>query len=128
VRRLRVLQTLDAVGGVWRYALDLARGLAPLGVETAFLGFGPPPSPAARAEALALGALDWSDQPLDWLAREPSALAGVPGAVAAAALGAARGSRPPQRPLAGRGASARAARPGLLPFLRDDLVPRGAWD
>ena len=28
----RVLITLDAVGGVWRYALDVARGLEPHGI------------------------------------------------------------------------------------------------
>jgi glycosyltransferase involved in cell wall biosynthesis len=82
MRPLRLLMTLDAVGGVWRYAVDLAAGLRPLGVETAFLGFGPRPSPQAREEALALGSLDWSDEPLDWLARDPAALAAVPGVVA----------------------------------------------
>ncbi|TNC71663.1 glycosyltransferase family 4 protein [Rubellimicrobium roseum] len=80
--RLRVLQTLDAVGGVWRYAVDLARALAPQGVETVFLGFGPSPSRAQRAEAAALGPLLWSDAPLDWLAPDASALAAVPETIA----------------------------------------------
>ena len=82
---LRVLMTLDAVGGVWRYAMDLARGLRAEGVETVFLGFGPSPSPALRAEAEAVGALDWEDAPLDWLAEGPEALARVPDLVARAA-------------------------------------------
>jgi glycosyltransferase involved in cell wall biosynthesis len=75
---LRVLQTLDAVGGVWRYAMDLSRALRAHGVETVFLGFGPPPSPRQRAEAEATGTLDWADAPLDWLASGPADLAAVP--------------------------------------------------
>lgn len=83
---LRVLMTLDAVGGVWRYAMDLARAAAPLGVRTVFLGFGPPPLPRQRAEAEALGALDWEEEAaLDWLAPGPEALSGVPETIARAA-------------------------------------------
>jgi glycosyltransferase involved in cell wall biosynthesis len=83
--RLRVLMTLDAVGGVWRYAMDLAESLRGRGVGTVFLGFGPPPFPAQRAEAEALGTLDWAGAPLDWLAEGPEALAEVPGLIARAA-------------------------------------------
>ncbi len=82
---LRVLQTLDAVGGVWRYAMDLAQALRSQGVRTVFLGFGPPPSPAQAEEAQALGPLDWADAPLDWLASEPGEVAAVPDLVARAA-------------------------------------------
>ncbi len=39
----RVLITLDAVGGVWRYALDVARGLESHGVDCLLVGFGPAP-------------------------------------------------------------------------------------
>ncbi|MBC7137897.1 MAG: glycosyltransferase family 4 protein [Defluviimonas sp.] len=81
----RILMTLDAVGGVWRYALDLAAGLGQHGIRCAFLGFGPEPGGEARAEAEALGPLDWSDCPPDWLAPDPAALAQVPGAIADAA-------------------------------------------
>lgn len=81
----RVLMTLDAVGGVWRYAIDLARGLSRRGVETVFLGFGPPPSPRQREEARAAGTLDWADAPLDWLAGSEAELAGVPDLLARAA-------------------------------------------
>lgn len=83
--RLRVLMTLDAVGGVWRYAMDLARGLGARGVGTVFLGLGPPPSPRQKAEAKALGTLDWADAPLDWLASSPDEVAHVPDLVARAA-------------------------------------------
>ncbi len=65
-----VLMTIDAVGGVWRYALDLARGLAEHGVGRPVLGFGPPPDAAQRREAEAAGALVWTDLPLDWMVDE----------------------------------------------------------
>jgi glycosyltransferase involved in cell wall biosynthesis len=81
----RLLMTVDAAGGVWRYAMDLAHGLRAEGVETAFLGFGPRPRPEAEAEALRIGPLDWSDLPLDWMAERSSALEGVPEVIAAAA-------------------------------------------
>ncbi len=81
----RLLMTLDAVGGVWRYAMDLARALAPRGVETVFLGLGPAPAAAQRREAESVGRLDWLDAPLDWLAEGEAALAGVPARIAEAA-------------------------------------------
>ena len=85
MRPRRLLMTTDAVGGVWRYSLDLARGLAEVGVETTLLGFGPRPTDAQRSEAERLGRLMWSDLPLDWMAREAGELAGVPETVARAA-------------------------------------------
>lgn len=81
----RVLMTIDAAGGVWRYAMDLARGLRAHGIETAFLGFGPRPTAQAEAEAMALGPLDWAPAPLDWMAGDARALAEVPDLVAASA-------------------------------------------
>jgi hypothetical protein len=75
----RILMTLDAVGGVWRYALGLASGLAERDCAVSFVGQGPQPSAAARAEIEAIpGArLFWLDEPLDWLADGPDALAGL---------------------------------------------------
>ena len=70
----RVLMTADAVGGVWGYALDLARGLARAGTEVVLATMGPPPSPEQRAEAavvpglvLETGAfkLEWMNDPWD---------------------------------------------------------------
>ena len=58
---MRILMTLDAVGGVWRYAMDLAAELRAAGVSTVFLGFGPGPSERQRHEAEATGVLDWAD-------------------------------------------------------------------
>lgn len=82
----RILMTVDAVGGVWRYAMDLAAGLRPLGFETVFLCLGPRPSAAQRAEAEAIGDLVLSDEPLDWMAEDEAALDGVRQAVADTSL------------------------------------------
>ena len=68
---LRLFLTADAVGGVWPYALDLASGLRPHGVETILAVLGPNPSGAQRAAADALGlAVVETGLPLDWTARE----------------------------------------------------------
>lgn len=76
---LRVLMTLDAVGGVWRYALDLAMGLHARGVQVVLAGLGPEPSSQQRAEAQAVGPLEWGEAPLDWMAEGPVDLALVAG-------------------------------------------------
>ena len=47
----RVLMTADAVGGVWRYALDLAAALRARGTSTVLAVLGPEPSAAMRREA-----------------------------------------------------------------------------
>jgi glycosyltransferase involved in cell wall biosynthesis len=47
----RILMTADAVGGVWRYAIDVGRELATRGVRTTLAVMGPAPTPAQRAEA-----------------------------------------------------------------------------
>jgi len=47
----RVLMTADAVGGVWRYALDLAAALRARGTSTVLAVLGPGPSEAMRREA-----------------------------------------------------------------------------
>lgn len=78
----RILMTLDAVGGVWRYAMDLAQGMAPHGVRFLFVGMGPQPGAAQRAEAEALGELVWLDTPLDWTTEDEAALDALPKALA----------------------------------------------
>lgn len=77
----RVLMTLDAVGGVWRYAMTLAAGLAAHDSSVLFVGLGPRPSAAQRAEAEKLGELVWLDLPLDWLAGDASELEPIPAAL-----------------------------------------------
>ena len=65
-----LLLTTDAVGGVWRYTLDLAGELGRQGLRTVIAVLGPPPRPAQAAEARALpGAeLVLTGLDLDWTA------------------------------------------------------------
>jgi glycosyltransferase involved in cell wall biosynthesis len=71
---LRILVTLDAVGGVWRYAVDLASGLRARGARVLFLGFGPAPDARRLAEASRIGPVGWQPAPLDWMAGGPDDL------------------------------------------------------
>lgn len=68
---MKVLMTLDAVGGVWQQGLDLASGLRARGVSVVFAGLGPRPDATQLAQAQAIGAVEWGDAPLDWLAEGP---------------------------------------------------------
>jgi glycosyltransferase involved in cell wall biosynthesis len=70
----RVLMTVDAVGGVWRYAMDLATGLSRRGLTVTFACFGPPASRAQVAEAEAIGRCVHADAPLDWTAKSEQEL------------------------------------------------------
>jgi glycogen(starch) synthase len=79
----RILMTVDAVGGVWTYALDLARALVESNVHVVLATMGPPPSSAQRQAAASVPnvelitstfALEWMDDPWadvgragDWL-------------------------------------------------------------
>ena len=75
----RLLMTTDAVGGVWRYSLDLAHGMA---AQPILAVLGPPPSDAQRAEADALGLrLIDTGLPLDWTAETATALAAAASAL-----------------------------------------------
>ena len=73
----RVLLTTDAVGGVWRYTMEIAKGFAALGAEVVLAVLGPPPDAAQRREAAAIAGLRWvaTGLPLDWLAGTPAELA-----------------------------------------------------
>jgi glycogen synthase len=67
----QVLMTADAVGGIWRYALDLAAALANREVRVTLAVMGPAPDAAAAREAAARGIavrhrpyrLEWMDDP-----------------------------------------------------------------
>ena len=74
----RVLMSMDAVGGVWRYAMDLASALREQGFSFVFAGFGPKPSVAQVEEAQRFGALVWVDAPLDWTTQTETALDVIP--------------------------------------------------
>ncbi len=70
----RVLMTADAVGGVWQYALELARGFSDRGIQTLLAVLGPRPDPAKMREARKVPRLHLlhTDLPLDWTARSES--------------------------------------------------------
>jgi glycogen(starch) synthase len=78
----RVLMTADAVGGVWPYSLDLARGLRARDVHVHLAVMGPAPSATQRHEAAAAGIelteiparLEWMDDPWDDVDRAGEAL------------------------------------------------------
>jgi len=68
----KILMTADTVGGVWTYALELSRALAPAGCEVLLATMGAPPSAAQRAEAAGVAnlrvaasayKLEWMDDP-----------------------------------------------------------------
>jgi glycogen synthase len=65
---LRVLTTADAVGGVWRYTVDLGRELAARGVQMTIAVMGPSPTASQRQEAADAG-LAVVDRPykLEWM-------------------------------------------------------------
>jgi glycosyltransferase involved in cell wall biosynthesis len=65
-----VLLTTDAVGGVWRYSLELAHGLAECAGSVGLAVLGPAPDPAQCQEAAAIPglALHVTGLPLDWTA------------------------------------------------------------
>ncbi|MBX9462606.1 MAG: glycosyltransferase family 4 protein [Aquamicrobium sp.] len=78
-----ILMSVDAVGGVWRYAMELARALPRQSYRVVFAGLGPKPRQEQVKEAKALGDLVWLDQPLDWMTDSPEDLAAVGPALSA---------------------------------------------
>ncbi len=65
----RILITADAVGGVWNYALELARSFAPEGVQFLLATMGPRPSAEQREEAARVPSVSLveSDYRLEWM-------------------------------------------------------------
>jgi glycogen(starch) synthase len=84
---IHMLATTDAVGGVWTYALDLARALLPHGVVTTLAVLGPPLSAPQRAAASEIAGLRLVETgaELDWLAADEAAVAAAAGTIAALA-------------------------------------------
>ncbi|MBV9653759.1 MAG: glycosyltransferase family 4 protein [Acetobacteraceae bacterium] len=84
----RILLSTDAVGGVWTYAQDLARGLSARGTEVLLAVLGPAPSPAQRASLPPEVGIRCTGLPLDWTAETPANLAHAAGELAALARSA----------------------------------------
>ena len=65
----RVLMTIDAVGGVWQYSLELATGLGRRGIRVLLAAMGPAPSAAQLDAARAIRglALLHRPYPLEWM-------------------------------------------------------------
>ncbi len=76
--------TADAVGGVWRYSLDLAQGMIVAGIEPILVLLGPLPSMQQRAEIRAIDGLQVipTSLPLDWTAKNPGELRAATAALA----------------------------------------------
>ena len=73
-----MLISTDAVGGVWRHAIDMARSLNGAGIGCLLVGLGPPPSDASEVEALAPDTtLLWTAMGLDWMQPDAAGVAGV---------------------------------------------------
>lgn len=85
-----ILMSVDAVGGVWRYAMELASALPRSSYHVVFAVIGPKPDSDQENEARQYGDLVWIDQPLDWMVDGPDQLSGVGPAlsVVAEAVGA----------------------------------------
>ena len=71
-----VLITTDAVGGVWRYSVELSRGLAARGCQVTLAAMGPTPSASQLAEVDEVAGVELVNTglPLDWLAERPAEL------------------------------------------------------
>ncbi|HET7371539.1 MAG TPA: glycosyltransferase family 4 protein, partial [Gammaproteobacteria bacterium] len=62
--------TADTVGGVWHYALELARGLSDKGISVALATLGERPTPAQERHAATIPGLTLcpGQYPLEWMA------------------------------------------------------------
>lgn len=76
VARRHIFMTADAVGGIWQYAVDLARGLCAMGAEVTLAVFGPSPTAAQCAETDDIDGLRLlsTGLPLDWTAPDDASV------------------------------------------------------
>lgn len=68
-RRIRVLMTTDAIGGIWNYSVNLITALAPYGVDVILATMGRRPSADQRRQTLTISnlCLAESDFKLEWM-------------------------------------------------------------
>ncbi len=87
-RPCRILMTVDAVGGVWQYATELCRALAPHGCELVLACLGPSPSSSRRDDIAAISGVEFIDTglDLDWLAPDAATVAATAVTIAALAV------------------------------------------
>lgn len=83
----RVLMTADAVGGVWTYCLDLARGISGLGAHVALAALGPSPSAEQKRqiEEILSGRFVDTGLPLEWTQDDPGEIGRTARGIAALA-------------------------------------------
>ncbi|WP_200894551.1 glycosyltransferase family 4 protein [Sphingomonas sp. SRS2] len=76
MKTFRVLMTADAVGGVWSYATDLARGLTSVGLDVDLALLGPSPNQEQIAVVSAIDGVELIDTgaDLDWMAADAAAV------------------------------------------------------
>ena len=67
-RRRRILMTVDAIGGIWQYALALTKQLVAAGDFVILAGLGPPPTSEQKRQAKSVAPLEWLRTPPDWIA------------------------------------------------------------
>lgn len=73
----RILMTVDAVGGVWQYALGLAGQLARSDHFVVLAGLGPLPSPDQKSSAERTATVEWLHTPPEWMAPGEQELGGL---------------------------------------------------
>lgn len=80
----KLFMTADAVGGVFQYALDLARALEPHGLRTTLAMLGPPMDESRRTMARKIHGLTIVETglPLDWLASDAESVVDTARAIA----------------------------------------------
>jgi glycosyltransferase involved in cell wall biosynthesis len=78
MNKRRILMTIDAVGGIWQYAITLAKQLQLSGDSVVLAGCGPRPTPEQSKNAESIGTLVWLQAPPCWMATAESELDGFP--------------------------------------------------
>lgn len=73
----RILMTVDAVGGVWQYALGLSEAMVRSGHFVVLAGLGPPPAPEQKECVETIATVEWLRTLPDWMASNEGDLNGL---------------------------------------------------